>query len=155
MSDALAYTRSARLLISDELFDRVVDRIVRDEDMTRDLAVRVLEQALAFLAACAVDHDEALAPSRLVDIGWHTFLLHTRAYAQFCQAIAGRFLHHEPAEPDTLSRGEVRETRRRTLAAIEAVGYLVDLDLWPGIHAECGQDCHQCHQGCSDSPKKK
>ncbi|MTD55714.1 glycine-rich domain-containing protein [Amycolatopsis pithecellobii] len=155
MPTAINQARPSHSLINAELFDRLVDRIVRDEDMTRPLATRVMDQALAFLAACARDHGEPLAPSPLVDIGWHTFLLHTRAYALFCQDVAGRFLHHEPTEPATLDRGEISETRRRTLAAIEAAGYSVDLDLWPGVHAECKQDCHQCHQGCSDSPKKK
>lgn len=145
----------ARSLIPDTLFDRLVERIVRDEDMARPLASRIVDQTLAFLAACATEHDEPLAPSSLVDIGWHAFLLHTRAYVQFCQQIAGRFLHHEPTEPGTIDRDAARETRDRTLAAIEAAGYAVDLDLWPQLHAECTQDCHQCHQGCTDSPRKK
>ncbi|TVT39698.1 hypothetical protein FNH05_23885 [Amycolatopsis rhizosphaerae] len=148
--------RTARSLVPDAVFDQLVERIVHDEDMARPLAERIVDQALAFLAACATDHDRPLAPSFLVDIGWHTFLLHTRAYAQFCQQVAGRFLHHAPTEPGTVDREEARETRDRTLAAIEAAGYAVDPDLWPQMHAECKQDdCHQCHQGCTDSPKKK
>lgn len=147
--------RTARALVPEQLFDQLVERIVRDEDMARPLATRIMDQALAFLAACATDHDQPLAPSSLVDIGWHTFLLHTRAYAAFCHQVAGRFLHHEPTEPGTVDRDAAGETRDRTLAAIEAAGYAADLDLWPQVHADCNQDCHQCHQGCTDSPKKK
>jgi hypothetical protein len=35
-------------------------------------------------------------PSVIVDDMWHEFVLHTREYAEFCEAAFGRFLHHEP-----------------------------------------------------------
>lgn len=35
-------------------------------------------------------------PSKLVDACWHVFICDTRIYAQFCEAVLGRFLHHEP-----------------------------------------------------------
>ncbi len=35
-------------------------------------------------------------PSVAVDDLWHEMVLHTREYAQFCDAALGRFLHHEP-----------------------------------------------------------
>ena len=31
-----------------------------------------------------------------VDELWHTFVIFTREYAAFCDAVAGRFLHHVP-----------------------------------------------------------
>src|SRR5262249_30259160 len=37
-------------------------------------------------------------PSKVVDAFWHEFILHTRAYAQWCELTLGRFLHHTPAE---------------------------------------------------------
>jgi hypothetical protein len=42
-----------------------------------------------------------------IDELWHTFVIFTREYAQFCQAVAGQFLHHVPevegkASPATL-----------------------------------------------------
>ena len=37
-------------------------------------------------------------PSRAVDTFWHEFILHTRAYADWCELTLGRFLHHTPAE---------------------------------------------------------
>ena len=50
---------------------------------------------LAFLAVCDYA-DRPLGPSPLVDDFWHTFLLHTKAYAEFCEQRFGRFLHHQP-----------------------------------------------------------
>jgi len=35
-------------------------------------------------------------PSILVDDMWHELVLHTRDYAEFCEAAIGRFLHHTP-----------------------------------------------------------
>ena len=35
-------------------------------------------------------------PSVVVDDLWHEMVLHTREYAEFCDAALGRFLHHEP-----------------------------------------------------------
>lgn len=111
--------------------------------MLCDLAVRIMDQTLAFLAASAATPDARLVPSRLVDIGWHTFLLYTRDYTDFCHQIAGRYIHHIPSGPT----GEAADTateRMRTLAAITAAGYTLDADLWPlaveGRHGECSDE---------------
>jgi hypothetical protein len=37
-------------------------------------------------------------PSKAVDTAWHEFILHTRAYAQWCDIAFGKLLHHTPAE---------------------------------------------------------
>ncbi len=44
----------------------------------------------------------------VVDEYWHTFILHTRDYEQFCTEYFGTFIHHSPATPDfqPLSREE-------------------------------------------------
>ncbi len=36
-------------------------------------------------------------PSQVVDDLWHEFILHTRAYEDFCRRAFGGFLHHTPA----------------------------------------------------------
>jgi hypothetical protein len=110
-----------------------------------------MDQALAFLGACARDHDEPLAPSELVDIGWHAFVLCTQDYAQFCDQIAGRFIHHTPTDENdpTASGPAAHATVARTVTAIEAAGFIVDRELWQfGAVA----DCTGCHNGCHDDP---
>ena len=37
-------------------------------------------------------------PSRVVDSMWHEFILHTRAYREWCDLVLGRFVDHVPAE---------------------------------------------------------
>ncbi|KXK62468.1 hypothetical protein AWW66_08235 [Micromonospora rosaria] len=109
---------------------------------------RILDQALAFLAAAAVT-TEPIGPSDLVDIGLarpHP----TRDYAVLCNQIAGRFVHHEPQDGSEWPTvpGSSPVPLSRAVGAITAAGYQVDLPLW-----RASADCTQCHVGCHDSPK--
>ncbi|SNT58193.1 hypothetical protein SAMN05443665_10491 [Actinomadura meyerae] len=133
-------------LISPDLFGRLVARIVHEKHVSTEEAERVLHQALGFLMACALNPGAGLAPSKSVDVGWHAFVLHTREYADFCQRIAGRFIHHAPDDPSDAGSGGA--SIRATVAAMEQAGLHVDPDLW-----ETAGDCSQCYQGCHDSPR--
>ncbi|GGK17851.1 hypothetical protein GCM10010124_08020 [Pilimelia terevasa] len=84
---------------------------------------------------------------RLVDLGWHTFLLDTMAYHVFCQRVASRFIHHVP---DT--DGDARVSVSRTAQVIAAAGWQVDRELWDCADAADLTKCSQCHAGCHDSP---
>ncbi len=151
MTAVAAPSRSARLLVSPQLFDRLAERVVRDEGTGRDLAERMVDQTLAFLGTCAANPGEPLVPSPAVDIGWHVFLLHTKDYAAFCWEVAGRFIHHVPDDSPGAPEHPVgrAEARVRTLDAIERAGYAVDPELWALAD---GGKCTSCHEeGCSAS----
>ncbi|WP_374201838.1 hypothetical protein [Actinokineospora sp. PR83] len=131
-----------RDLIDGELFERLVGRVVADTGVDREMAKRVVDQSLAFLAASARHVGEPLSPSAEVDPGWHAFLLYTREYTEFCHRIAGRFIHHVPEDtPGSVSTGSGGRVSR-TLAAIEAAGYVVDRELWFSDTDRCGS-CHE------------
>jgi hypothetical protein len=151
MTAVITERAAGRSLIPSELHRRLVRRIVVDEKISEDLANRIMDQTLAFLGTCAREHAEPMAPSELVDIGWHTFILHTREYAAFCQGVAGRFLHHVPTEDsDANAPGErACATLVRTVAAIDAAGFAVDTALWPKANTLA---CTGCHNGCHDDP---
>ncbi|MGQ0840775.1 glycine-rich domain-containing protein [Actinokineospora sp.] len=134
-----------RTLIDETLFDRLVCRIVEDDGLGVEMATRVLEQSLVFLKACADNPGLALSPSKAVDVGWHTFVLHTFDYARFCDSVAGRFIHHNPIRTDDIRTGAAL---KRTMSALRATGFRVDEELWRVDSA----DCNQCHAGCYDSP---
>ena len=51
-----------------------------------------------FIACSRADRRFVAMPSKVVDSFWHEFILHTRAYAEWCELTLGRFLHHTPAE---------------------------------------------------------
>lgn len=70
-----------------------------------------------------------ITPSRVVDEGWHTLILHTDPYAKMCERL-GRFVHHYPERP-----GPERydpHALARTMALIQQAGHSVDSELWTG-----------------------
>lgn len=65
-----------------------------------ELVERGLRQ---FFIACMRSRKKFVAmPSQAVDVLWHEFILHTKAYESWCHSGLGFFLHHTPAE--TLGR---------------------------------------------------
>lgn len=61
-----------------------------------ELVERGLRQ---FFLACLRSKGKFVAmPSRVVDSMWHEFILHTRAYRDWCELLLGRFIDHVPAE---------------------------------------------------------
>ena len=137
-------------MISEALCARLVNRIEQDEEMPRELAERILDQALGYLKLASIVPDGHFSPSPLVDIGWHTFILYTREYDKFCRELTGgRFIHHEPTDEEgvlNLSSGPTG-----TMQAMKERGIVVDELLWAHMHAG---DCSNCNggQGCKCGP---
>lgn len=82
-------------LIDEPLWERIVRRIVKNHGVERDLAERILDQALAYLTLRARDPEDLYSPSRLVDIGWHAFMLYSRPYAAWCKQELRRYWWQE------------------------------------------------------------
>ena len=117
--------------------------------MTTAYAERIITQTLGFLRACALKPGASLSPSEAVDIGSHTFILYTREYAEFCQRVAGRFIHHRPTDDEEGGAAPRQsEAIGATVAAMRTAGISVDPDLW--IPAA---KCSQCYAGCADDPR--
>lgn len=130
-------------LISDQLWNRLVGRIVMDESMERSMAERIMDQALGFLRLVSIDPTRSYGPSPLVDIGWHTFILYTREYAVFCEKMAGCFIHHTPFDESGVNYDSFSVSD--TVDALRSNGFVVDEMLWVG-NADCtgggsGGDC--------------
>ncbi|PNG97873.1 hypothetical protein SMF913_13898 [Streptomyces malaysiensis] len=107
---------------------------------TPERAERIADQAVAFLATVATA-TVPMVPSDDVDMGLHAFILHTKAYAQFCDQHAGRFLHHNPAPG---GGGRTLEAVTTTAHAMKAAGFMVFDDLWTvngESAAQCDSDC--------------
>ncbi|MGZ9934448.1 hypothetical protein ACXNSR_31715 [Streptomyces sp. NC-S4] len=116
-----------RALLSDAGFNAVMHTVLdNNPGMESGIASRIVVDALAFLATAAAS-TEPLVPSRVVDEGWHALILHTGLYQSLCAQLGG-FVHHVPERPAPGRRSH--EDIERTVAAIEAVGYAVDRDLW-------------------------
>jgi hypothetical protein len=147
MTTTVSVLCAGRTLVPEELFARLTRRIAADERVQLAEAEQIMSDALAFLAACAVHRGEPLSPSARVDIGWHAFILHTRDYAEFCDRIAGRFLHHIPAEGDMPAGSDLFLQMNRTMRAIVEAGFAVTPELWLD-----DAKCTQCHNGCYNDP---
>ena len=152
MTSAITDRVSGRSLVSDVLFERLVARIVADEQIERQMAERLMDQALAFLRACASNQGRPLSPSRYVDIGWHTFILYTREYAEFCERIAGFFIHHVPDDEDAALSDHPGQTLARSVEAIQAAGLEVDDELWLTPASMKGRRNGCSNLGCGAGP---
>ncbi|MEV6011824.1 hypothetical protein AB0M29_34020 [Streptomyces sp. NPDC051976] len=118
---------------------------MRDYPYDVVMAERVLGQAVAYLVTAMETRGLGLGlgPGSIVDIGVHTMILDTVAYAEFCQKYNdGRFLHHVPAVAMKVD-GSVTRTADR----IARHGFTVDWPLWEADSADCtpcrpGEDGH-------------
>ncbi|MGW6739374.1 hypothetical protein ACWGDX_01305 [Streptomyces sp. NPDC055025] len=127
--------RSLQEVVAADLWNKQVGLLMRDYPYDSVMATRVLGQAYAYLL-----RGEALglAPSTLVDIGVHTIILDTLAYAELCDRFNdGYFLHHVP-KVDFKNDGSVMKTAH----IVAADGWDVDLPLWADA-----ADCGPCHPG--------
>jgi hypothetical protein len=107
--------------VSGYAFPGVLREKLREEhpDLTEREAAAVLEGLRAwFMVALHADGATIGMPSRVVDDAWHTFILLTRHYAEFCDEAFGRFLHHAPTE---LLDTPTEDGLRRTLHIAESL----------------------------------
>ena len=136
--DVRASLDPARML-SHELFAKLVKRVADEESVGSDYAACIVRQTLVFLKACADNTTgQKLSPSVQIDPGWHAFVLHAEDYAEFCDRIAGRFIHHRPMMDADIRSGNAL---KRTIAALQETGYSVDLELWESRPMSCGAGC--------------
>ncbi|MFF8789193.1 hypothetical protein [Streptomyces sp. NPDC015125] len=132
--------RSAREVVPADLWDKQVGLLMRDYPYDSIMAARVLGQGYAYLLTAMAHRGESLglAPSTLVDIGVHTIILDTMAYAELCDRFnSGDFLHHVP-KVEMKNDGSVMKTAH--WVAVD--GWEVDLSLWTDAAA-----CGPCHHG--------
>jgi hypothetical protein len=86
--------------------DEVVHRYAVDHGVTKDDAEEIFLETKRWLWLCAtemaakpgqkVDRIPLLSEARVLDLMWHTFLLFTRDYMEFCHTHFGFYLHHQP-----------------------------------------------------------
>jgi len=117
-------------LLSAEEFEHVASTVIdNNPGMVRELGHRITGEALAYVATCAQFREAHIAPSPVVDEGWHALILHTALYARVCAALGG-FVHHNPERTEeTRYDGGVIQ---RTIVAMAEAGYAADLALWAG-----------------------
>lgn len=117
----------SHLLTGDE-FEAVAATVLdNNPGMTDDLAQRITSEALKFVATCAANRYAAIAPSRVVDEGWHALVLHTALYQRLCEGLGG-FVHHFPERPDPGRYDSA--VLDLTVRLMAETGFDPDLSLW-------------------------
>ncbi|MEU8886756.1 hypothetical protein [Streptomyces sp. NPDC048442] len=119
-------TRDARALMGDHWPSIVRTILDANPGMPEEMAGRIAADGVAFVVACAQNPGVGLAPSRIVDEGWHALILHTQAYADLCDRFGG-FVHHFPGPDPTHYDPLILD---RTRQAIASLGFNVDGELW-------------------------
>lgn len=114
--------------------DEIVGRFARRHDVSIEAAAHLFEECKKFLVTCVL-FDGTCSPSPQLDEMWHHFILHTRAYAEYC-GLLGRFVHHNPTETPVI------DGRAEMLAFADQVCGGIDRDIWPkvGVTA-CDSSC--------------
>ncbi|WP_256106062.1 hypothetical protein [Streptomyces sp. ODS05-4] len=91
---------NAKDLLTTAGFRGVVATVIdNNPGMDEATAGRITAEALKFVAAGAAFPTTRIAPSNVVDEGWHALILHTRLYRRLCDGL-GHFVHHVPERPD-------------------------------------------------------
>lgn len=138
--------------------DRVILNFLKKYSMERTQAEEVFKETLKWLWLCrshdrrekvTQDTPETLSiyyPMRLVDEMWHSFILCTLDYQEFCEKYLGGFIHHEPnVEPPDALRALPRRNENQNLEREQTVRYIcrklgpetirkwfVEYDAWTG-----------------------
>lgn len=135
-------SRTGRSLVPHTEFEMLAAFCADEYGLELSVANRVVDQALALVYVMGTTGKGAImAPSRLVDPGWHTLILHTDWYAQWCDKQFGYFLHHQPN-----SKARTHGLMTDVVAKIRSAGFAVDDRLW-GTAADCNPPA--C---CGDGP---
>lgn len=125
------------------LWDREVALLLRDNTMVRDMAERILGNAVMYTIA-SIEHAEVhLGVGELVDIGVHQLILDTPVWFAICDVYNGeRYKHHAPfiqRRSDGLCL--------HTADFLTSIGFDVDEELC----AIDGADCSPCDSKVPDS----
>ena len=127
--------------------ESVVARISKELGIDKTQAEAVFDDVKCYLWLSS-QCDGPIAPPPRIDDGWHTFIIFTQDYADFCQQFFGNFRHHRPRNPDDPSDGGI--IMRRTVQAIEEkLGGFGNLSInwsFPHIHEDgsCSSDSVSC-----------
>lgn len=79
-------------------FEKIVIHCALENDESIDTVRSWVPELKKWLVMLAHDGRDDLVIFGPVDRLWHTFITFTREYAAFCEQVAGRFIHHVPAE---------------------------------------------------------
>jgi|GEM_PF-1187098 len=149
--------------IADFSLDHVTLKYAKDFDVPIETAKEHEKELKRYFQLAAINPQNDYGMTGPVDDIWHTFILHTKDYAAFCQDCVGRFLHHYP---DRYYEGDVKGDNVETNDTLEWYGmFLRDYSIvfgetppkhiWPNLEEftlTTGPTCRVCGTDPSDDP---
>lgn len=124
----------------------IVARYCKDEEVLASDAALHEREIKRYLYLCAKHPNKGWPMVNSIDELWHTFIIFTKDYHQFCQQLGLSYLHHEPFnDGDDTSHVPARYQEFLSLYRLE-FGEPAE-SVWPrGLKAS---DCASCGSGCS------
>jgi hypothetical protein len=123
---------SVRKRADEFAIEEVILRYAREQDLPVDVARQHASELKRFLALHAINPQKNYGMRGPIDSFWHTFLLFTKTYADFCQKIAGRFIHHVPRSEQVYGPPGTPGDYETFLADYEATfGHPAPPEIWP------------------------
>lgn len=95
---------------------------------------------LMFLLLIYLYPNSQLVPNQEIDRVWHYHILDTMKYAQDCETLFGRFIHHFPyfGERGKIDKKNLQKSFEQTQMLFEEhFGISMDVDYKPSIPADC------------------
>jgi hypothetical protein len=74
--------------------ENVVQHFAASAGLSNADASAVFKDLECYLALASAN---TVNPTKIVDDAWHSFILHTRDYAEYCLMHFGKFIHHVPS----------------------------------------------------------
>ena len=111
----------------------VIRRYARVYEVPLEVAMEHELELKRYLAMCAMrpKGQGTYGVRGPVDELWHTFIIFTQLYCDFCTSVAGRYLHHAPTE---ISKADGTEKYSKTLSAYKEIfGESAPSHIWPAI----------------------
>ncbi|MET8270414.1 hypothetical protein [Streptomyces sp. NPDC005096] len=125
------------------IWEREIALLLRDNVMVRNMAERILANAVLYTITAMEHPDVHLGVGKIVDIGVHQLILDTPVYFALCDAYnSGQYKHHAPfiqRRSDGLCL--------RTADFLRSNGFDIDDELW----AIDGANCSPCDSKVPDS----
>lgn len=138
-----------KLALSYENAD-IIEKFCSEYGVEQELAKDYFIEVKKFLYLCANTTDR-LAPSAEIDKIWHTFILFTKDYRQYCMHFLGKFIDHMPeVKKDTEELDEHKENcLLNTITHYNIVFGDLNNEVWQIPYKdEIEEDCSNC-SNCS------
>lgn len=138
--------------------DAVIQRFSQEQNLSLAESEECFVEMLRFLIHTNKSN-QPCSPSKRVDEMWHTFIIYTKDYRNFCYEYLGQFIDHVPNEVDTnnsqLKTSTSNFNKIKTLLGINnllPVLSFVGSDNSSAIAAASESPCGTCVGECKPKP---